>query len=437
MNMSQNHLPEQVQQNLLQDTTIQVSGWVKEAINSATRIDVHFDEKNLASKLIQQAYNSANKKEISIGIALAAAFDLFVAADYYKSIANRGWYYCPVGDPLLFYPYTNTCPRCILRGSFHFEEANKPGSGSIGQTTSRILGVFLLELFARAGKNLQVYKGVEPIDMIIFDESTKTVLLSEIKAAPLQTLALAVSSDSLTEVQENGEISFITTHVATDNTSLSSSEIHMCLPIMRKGLISYKLVSLSSANRISSDSAWAYRRIEQALDKDTLLFDEFLEFWVEAFKTYKPGNSQRSNIYWLTNACGQPNPRPSDWPARRRGTGYESVSDGKTSVGMDRTDDIKKGIYQVLKVGAESKPQQKRNHFTVKTALISNIHAARHYEEYLASLENIVWALDESGQARKAADLPPETEVYNLFDGIISFTKSHIRDKWLEQIFNF
>jgi hypothetical protein len=329
MNMSQNHLPEQVQQNLLQDTTIQVSGWVKEAINSATRIDVHFDEKNLASKLIQQAYNSANKKEISIGIALAAAFDLFVAADYYKSIANRGWYYCPVGDPLLFYPYTNTCPRCILRGSFHFEEANKPGSGSIGQTTSRILGVFLLELFARAGKNLQVYK------------------------------------------------------------------------------------------------------------KDTLLFDEFLEFWVEAFKTYKPGNSQRSNIYWLTNACGQPNPRPSDWPARRRGTGYESVSDGKTSVGMDRTDDIKKGIYQVLKVGAESKPQQKRNHFTVKTALISNIHAARHYEEYLASLENIVWALDESGQARKAADLPPETEVYNLFDGIISFTKSHIRDKWLEQIFNF
>ncbi len=34
-------------------------------------------------------------------------------------------------------------------------------------------------------------------------------------------------------------------------------------------------------------------------------------------------------------------------------------------------------------------------------------------------------------------DLSPDTEVYNLFDGIISFTESHIRDPWLEQIFHF
>ena len=102
---------------------------------------------------------------------------------------------------------------------------------------------------------------------------------------------------------------------------------------------------------------------------------------------------------------------------------------------MDRTDDIKKGIYQVLKVGAESKPQPGR--FTVKTALVSNIHAVRHYKEYLTSLEDIIWTIDESGQARKAGDLPPETKVFNLFDGIISFTGSHIRDTWLEQIFHF
>lgn len=59
--------------------------------------------------------------------------------------------------------------------------------------------------------------------------------------------------------------------------------------------------------------------------------------------------------YWFTNSCGQPIPRPDTWP-HRAGTGYESVSDSKTSVGIDRTDDIKKGTYQILKLGAEGNP---------------------------------------------------------------------------------
>jgi hypothetical protein len=435
MNMSEDHLPQPVQQSLMQGAEGKVSHWVKEAISKATRIEAYNHEKTLASKLIQYAYKTADKQNIPVGITLAAAFDLFVAADYYKSVTNKGWYYCPVGDALLFYPYTNTCPRCVLRGTFHFEQANKPGSGSIGQATSRLLGVFLLELFARTGRNLLVYKGIEPIDMIIFEESMHTVLLSEIKAAPLQTLALAVSSDRLTKIGEDGDIVAIDSHEPSDNTALSSSEIFMSLPITQNGVLNYKLISLGANNTITN-TVWAYRRIEQALDRDDALFDEFLAFWIEAFKTYKRDNTYRSNVYWLTNGCGQPNPRPDDWP-KRKGTGHESVSDGKTSVGMDRTDDIKKGIYQVLKIGAESKPQDKRSHFTVKTALISNIHAVRHYEEYLTPLEDIVWAIDKTGQARKVGDLAPETEVYNLFDGIISFTESHMRDGWIKQIFHF
>lgn len=375
------HLPQSVQHGLVQNTKAEVSAWVKNAIDSASKIEVFDHEKTLASKLVQYAYTSAEKTGHPVGYALAAAFDLFVAAEYYKNVAHKGWYYCPEGDPLLFYPYTNTCPRCVLQGNFHFEQANKPGSGSIGQATSRLLGIFLLELFAKkANRNLLVYRGVEPIDMIIYEQSTNTVLLSEIKAAPLQTLALAASSDKLTWAQEDGEIVPIKTHVSSDNTSLSSSEIFMCLPITQNSSTKYKLISLGSTNKIS-DASWAYKRIEQALDKDASIFDAYLKIWEEAFSVYKPGNTQRSNVYWLTNGCGQPNPRPRDWPSRRKGTGYESVSDGKTSVGMDRTDDIKKGIYQVLKVGAESKPQSKRSHFSVKTALISNLHAVRHYEE--------------------------------------------------------
>lgn len=209
----------------------------------------------------------------------------------------------------------------------------------------------------------------------------------------------------------------------------------MCLPLVQNNITHYKLVSLGSSNNVEKNNPWAYSRIEQALSSDSTLFDAYLEFWLKAYEAYQTSNTPKDDVYWLTNACGQPSPRPTDWPKRNSGGGYESVSDGKTSVGMDRTDDIKKGIYQVLKVGAESKLQEKRSDFTVLTGLISNIHAVRHYEEYLTSLEDIIWARDESGHARKAGDLSPETEVYNLVDGIISFTKSHIRDNWLKQIF--
>lgn len=89
---------------------------------------------------------------------------------------------------------------------------------------------------------------------------------------------------------------------------------------------------------------------------------------------------------------------------------------------MDRTDDIKKGIYQVLKIAASAKPNSKQ--MKVKTALLSNIHAVRHYNEYLTDIQDIVWTLDETGTAKRIADLPAQKDVYNLFDGIITFTKA-------------
>lgn len=269
--------------------------------------------------------------------------------------------------------------------------------------------------------------------MLIFDERENIVLLSEIKAAPLVTLALVVKSEQLTDAID-GEAVAVTTHTRSDNSFLHSSEIYLFLPTKKSEDDSYRLVSLGT-KLSQTDKTWAYKGIGQALQSDTTFFHEYLDFWIEAFDAYKEGNRTSSNVFWFTNACGQPYPRPEQWPQRRLGMGYESVSDGKTSVGMDRTDDIKKGIYQVLKIGAESKPNQ--HVFAVRTALISNIHAVRHYHEYLVSLEDIVWTLDTSRKAQKVEDLPPETDVYNLFDGIISFTESHFRDEWLEKNFRF
>jgi hypothetical protein len=229
--------------------------------------------------------------------------------------------------------------------------------------------------------------------MLIYDKSKNVVLLAEIKAAPLTTLALAVYSDEMTTPCDGGEPTPITNHSPSNNPFLNSSELLLFMPLKEDSDNNYRFVSMGRVD--IHDKNWTYKSIEQALEQHSNFFEDYLHFWLEAFQSYKDnyrairrGQQFRSNTtFWFTNACGQPNPRPDDWP-KRTGTGYRSVSDGKTSVGMDRTDDIKKGIYQVLKVGAESKPNDKS--FNVKTALISNIHAIRHYDDYLRSLEDVV-----------------------------------------------
>jgi len=439
-------LPRKFEQALLNQKEAPISNWVKSALDQAKELIVEDFERDLARILIQYAYDISEVKQCSVGLGLAAAFDLFVAAQYYKSAVHRRWYYCPEHSPVLFYPFTNTCPRCILNGQFHFQPAHKPESGSIGQATSHLLSVFLHQLFDKFNRPMRIFRGKEPVDLMIYDMHDTTVLLAEIKAAPLVTLPLAVSSDKLTDTVDGEELIPVNSHESMDNPYLNSSDLYMFLPLRTNGEHSYRFINLGKVN-IQSDRTWAYKRFEQVLCADQTFFEEYFDFWLEAFNAYKvnylsnrlPGNQRsESNVFWLTNACGQPYPRPSHWP-RRSGTGYESVSDGKTSVGMDRTDDIKKGIYQVLKIATESKPNE--SEFKVKTALISNIHAVRHYDEYLSSLEDVMWLVDKrtdkSKEVRKIGDLPDEFAVYNLFDGIISFTESHMRDDWIKSKFSF
>ena len=92
-------------------------------------------------------------------------------------------------------------------------------------------------------------------------------------------------------------------------------------------------------------------------------------------------------------------------------------------------------IYQVLKLGAGYKPKFGKGR--IKTALLSNVHAVRHYEEYFLTLHDIVWLKDEQAKIKSVSDIPLDTPIYNLFDGVLSFTESTIRDDFILDLFSF
>jgi hypothetical protein len=367
-------------------------------------------------------------------IALAAGFDLLMSAEYYSSVGHTGWMYCPqpYDVPLLFYPYTNTCPRCIFSHKFEFHKANKPKSGSIGSISSLLLLLYFQRLLHKAGRDVEIRKGREPVDAIVIDWATHipTLLFAEIKAAPLVTLPLAIPSQIMISEELDAEI--ITKHRSTDYSALFGTDISLVLPTFIDN-VWHPIVLPFGVKKDSNDQVWAYEGISRLLEMPNFL-ENYFAFWSNALNLYESRNTIPNPNFWLTNACGQPYPRLDNWPVRKDATGYESVSDSKTSVGMDRTDDIKKATYQVLKLGAEGKPSQK---FAYKTGIVSNIHAVRHFDQYLTSLKDIVWTREPTGEITRVGDLHPNTEIFNLFDGIISLTDIVGRDPWIKSLFDF
>ncbi|MEW6355492.1 MAG: hypothetical protein AB1696_04140 [Planctomycetota bacterium] len=408
----------------------QLDSWIEDVIQKSKSVDPESElEGELVHLLVKMCYENKQISPNGVGQLLASAFDLLVAAQYYSALSHAGWLYCPRETPRFFFHYTNCCPRHVLNNEFYFSPSQKPQSGRIGNATSRLLLLFYNAIFASLGKKEQVLKGGEPVDAVVVNRDKNVVLFAEIKASPLMTPSLSMIAQKMTK-EVNGKVVALEDHTAVSNSNFLGTELEMLIPGKYDAGWQERYFELGKRANQGHDT-WALDGLIRLLKKDDSFFREYFAFWQEALGAYHP--KSREGIFWLTNACGTPSPVPSGWPERRNGDGYESVSDSKTSVGIDRTDDIKKGIYQVLKIGSEGKPKADKWRF--KVGLISNIHAARHFDDYLESLKDIVWTLDASGKARKVSDLPGDQKLYNLFDGIIALTRTVARDDWIKSVF--
>ncbi len=161
-----------------------------------------------------------------LGKALAAIFDLCVSLEYAKYVTDTDWLYCPTSDanyePVLFYPYMKTCPRCASQQKLAWTgpggKAHKPGSDKIGSIAAKTIGSMLSSLSHRTHSGwlvLQTTRQVYDIDLLIYNKSFLT--LCEIKASPLIAYPLAVTlKREMRRQGENDEQEIIGSHKDSD-----------------------------------------------------------------------------------------------------------------------------------------------------------------------------------------------------------------------------
>lgn len=369
------------------------------------------DGNPLAYALVQQAL-MAQASEVSLSERLAAAFDLIVASKFYQYVEPEGWLWCGVSGKD-FYPILNVCPHCVLDNQFVHTQGHKPGSGQIGPTTALALREIIAAYFYLTGKSdCFVYRASEPIDLAVVDRKNKILFIAEVKAAPLFTPPL-VRRHATASMQTQRAMPL--KHSLGVARGLHKAEVGLYIPGL-EGPFEIFLAPGTVGQAMPLDQPLA-----AVVERDPAIANRFFRTWRLMWRSYRNKDST-TPLYWFCGACGRPSNPGEGWPRQANGRPKGTISDGKTSVGIDRTDDIKKATFQALKLGVENR-RGDPSPWRLLIGLASNLHASRHYDGYLRPYEDLIWGWADAAEN--------DRDLYNLFDGIVSFTRSHMRDKWL------
>jgi hypothetical protein len=230
-----------------------------------------------------------------------------------------------------------------------------------------------------------------------------TKILAEVKSAPLITYPLLIN------------IKQLETPVNHQKINLTSSQFKACDSALY--LHNHDLIPLG---KIGSEN-WPFKPfVDFATDKaNETVLEKIYQTWLQAREAYISKNKENS-LYYLTNACGNPPvdvKRNHDWPQK------QVISDSKTSAGMDRTDDIKKGIYQTLKIGITHKHEA-----DCKTAIISNLPAYRHNEDYILPFVPMLWGIEDDLEEIENKQVIQRKNLRYLFDYIITLENPLLRE---------
>ncbi len=294
--------------------------------------------------------------------------------------------------------FTNLCATCYEAGIWQYQKAAKPQSGALGKLSSELILKFIQHASDKFIKVLAI-GGSGYADAYI-EHASGVKILAEVKSAPLVTYPLLVGYKTPSKTHQK--------------MSLTSSQFKEGISAlyMHNGL-------LIPLGKISAEG-WPFKQFVEYLlcKKNTVMLSKFFSQWNEA-KTAYINKDKKSKIYYLTNACGNPPIEARHTDSWLKG---EVISDGKTSAGMDRTDDIKKAIYQTLKIGINHKHQS-----DYKTAIISNLPAFRHQNEYVNPLIPVLWGMEDDLILMSGMNVISRDKLNYLFDYIITLESPLLR----------
>ena len=287
--------------------------------------------------------------------------------------------------------FINLCSPCYELGEvWQYQQAAKPSSGALGKLSSEIILKFveiifddIVDTFAIGGS------GIADAFLKFADGSQA---FAEVKSAPLLTYPVLVKFKQAKHK-----------HVGHNLTS-SQFKLLPSAMYMHDG-------NYIDMGQIKSEG-WPFKGIvDYFLSSKKEETDKLLETWLKTRSAYRD-KDRNSPYYYLANASGAPPKVAKDehnWPVKA------SISDGKTSAGIDRTDDIKKGIYQTMKIGAK--------YFdigSVKSALISNLPAYRHGEEYIEPFMTAVWGREADFEIKDGESFLSKRNTRKVFDYFIT-----------------
>lgn len=298
--------------------------------------------------------------------------------------------------------FINLCSPCFTNKEiWAYQKAVKPQSGALGKLSSEVILRFIEKLYPQLTEVIAV-GGSEAADAVLKHENGM-VILAEVKSAPLLTYPFLFE---LPDSCLKGE---------HEKVVITNSQLRACdSAIFLHGIGSIDL------GKVGGD-LWPFKPLVDFFinEINMPLIHRCINEWLSARDAYT--NKDRQNrMYYLANASGSPPKIAKDrdgWPKS------ESISDGKTSAGMDRTDDIKKGIYQTFKIGTHVKGDP-----DIKTAIISNLPAYRHGAEYVSAFVNMLWGLEADIEDVNGQKAIFSKNLRRAFDFIITLEEPILRD---------
>jgi hypothetical protein len=317
--------------------------------------------------------------------------------------------------PKLFYSFLRACPRCSYHWGYippvpnkpatgkycrHISVAgHKPGSGPLGDITSGVIGLLVqavLKVNAPSFDARYVTKQNHPVDFVI--SSPARLILVETKASPLVTYPLVAAGSG--ELEDHSDKNTLD---ADTPLSLYVPHRNWEIPLGTQGSDGFPFTGLM--NQLEDDPVLAIRLVSA---------------WYQLCLAYQVPKTRRRTVVqqlsYLTNGWG------------------DNTDSNKTKPGLGRSDDMKKGTYQMLHFGALFKDACEKR--SILVALLANMDPVNMYAEYLEPLQDAVWSVAapeiENGVVRL-----PEDRVHRLYDGVVTFNRLHPDAGTVPDLFDF